>query len=141
MLVFVYSLYVDQTQPKTALKASRLASAAMSSSLISLCAYYRVLPRCDICCRCVSRRFSLFGYVNTRSNGESIWFARSRVFGERQGASGCARTNTHSGIQTHIYKCFHPQKHLLYTVTQYLSHTNLHRTKAQTRQCSKRSSR
>lgn len=55
--------------------------------------------------------------VYTRSNGESIWWTRCRVFEECQRASGC--THSHSDTYTNIFT----NKHLFLTLTDSLSDT------------------
>lgn len=84
-----------------------------SCELISpLCAFQCMYPQCGICCCCcVSQYFSLVSDVYTRSNRESIWWARRRVFEESQGASGytlsasvsLSHTNTQTQINRHTF--------------------------------------
>lgn len=57
--------------------------------------------------------------VYTRSNGESIWWTRCRVFEECQRASGCTHSHSDSDTYTNIFT----NKHLFLTLTECLSDT------------------
>lgn len=90
---------------------------AVSSS--ALCVHSSLWDLTVACCWCKID-------VLTRSNRESIWWGRCRVFQECQGASWQIHAHTHS------YKCFHTLKHLLPTSTisqsPPLSHAQLYKS-------------
>ncbi len=128
VLVFVYSLYSDQTLPKTALKASSPASAAVSSS--ALCVH---ISECNLSVtyaaaaafHSISLPSVTFtqGQTGRASGGRDAEYLRNvrEHLGTLSLSLSCSLTDTSSEKETHIYRYIHTHEHVFPTLTESLS--------------------